>query len=148
MKKICLAFALAASALPSMAATSVGVSIGIDQPGVYGRIDIGRVPALPVLVYAQPVVIVPSPVAQYQSPIYLRVPVAQTRDWRHHCSAYGACNRPVYFVQETWYRDHYARHYVQQPVNHGSRYDDRGHGKGKGKGHDKGRGNGKGHSRN
>ena len=36
---------LAALAIgPAAASTSVGVSIGINQPGVYGRIDIGNVP--------------------------------------------------------------------------------------------------------
>lgn len=41
MKKL-VALALSACALaPAFAQTSVGVSIGINQPGVYGRIDIG-----------------------------------------------------------------------------------------------------------
>ncbi len=129
MKKLSLAVALTATSLCAGAATNVGVSIGIDQPGLYGRVDIGTVRVPPVLVYPQPVVIVPTPVSTYQSPIYLHVPPAQTRDWRRHCSAYGACNRPVYFVQETWYHDHYRAQY--------DRHDQK-HGKGHGKGHDKG----------
>lgn len=107
MKNIWLALSLSALALPGWAATSVGVSIGIDQPGVYGRVDIGRVSAPPVLVYQRPVVIVPTPVSVYQSPIYLHVPPGQAKNWRRHCAYYGACNQPVYFVQENWYRAHY-----------------------------------------
>ncbi len=40
--KIFIAIALAACTLsPAFAQANVGVSIGINQPGVYGRIDIG-----------------------------------------------------------------------------------------------------------
>ena len=132
MKNIWLALSLSALALPSWAATSVGVSIGIDEPGIYGRVDIGRVSAPPVLVYQRPVVIVPTPVSVYQSPIYLHVPPGQAKNWRRHCSYYGACNRPVYFVQENWYRSHYAHDYHR---DHPVRYKQ--HGKGHGKHHDK-----------
>ena len=43
---------LAAAAVPAQA-TDVGVSIGISQPGVYGRIDIGRFPQPAVVVTQQ-----------------------------------------------------------------------------------------------
>jgi len=144
MKKLCLALTLGTASLCATAATNVGVSIGIDQPGFYGRVDIGAVRVAPVLVYPQPVVIVQSPVSQVQTPIYLHVPPAQTRDWRRHCSAYGACNRPVYFVQENWYRDHYRVQHVNHEYGHG-----KGNGKGNGKGHGKGngKGNGKGYGK-
>jgi hypothetical protein len=132
MKNLCLAFALSAASLCTTAATSVGVSIGIDQPGLYGRVDIGTVRVPPVLVYTQPVVIVPTPVSQVQTPIYLHVPPGQARDWRRHCAAYGACNRPVYFVQEGWYHDHYRT--GDEKYKHGK---GQGNAKGKGKGHDK-----------
>ena len=80
MKKI-LAITLAACVLaPALAQTSVGVSIGINQPGVYGRIDIGNFPQ-PRIIYPQPVIIAPGPVAVYQ--------------------------QPVYFVQEEWVRERY-----------------------------------------
>ena len=39
------------------AAGDIGVSIGVSQPGFYGRIDIGGVSAPPVLIYPQPVLI-------------------------------------------------------------------------------------------
>jgi hypothetical protein len=53
------------------------------------------------------------------------VPPGHAKHWHKHCGYYGACARPVYFVQEGWYQQHYA-------VRH-----DHGHGKGKGKGRDK-----------
>jgi len=45
MKRICLSLALAAMAVPSFA-TDVGVSVSVNQPGLYGRIDIGAVPVM------------------------------------------------------------------------------------------------------
>jgi hypothetical protein len=110
-------------------ATDVGVSIGFSQPGVYGRVDIGRYPQ-PVLIAPRPVII-GRPV--YAEPMYLWVPAEHRRDWRHHCYHYGACGAPVYFVQDNWYRekvivrDH--PHHDHHP-GHG-----RGHGHGHGHGH-------------
>lgn len=88
------------------AQTSVGVSVEVRQPGVYGRIDIGNFPPPPV-VYAQPVVIVPTPVAVYQRPVYLYVPPGHQKNWSKHCARYAACGQPVYFVQESWVSDRY-----------------------------------------
>lgn len=125
MKKtltLCAAL-LAAAAVPA-AETQVGVSIGITQPGVYGRIDIGNFPQPPRLVVAQPVIIAPAPVRQ--EPLYLYVPPGHQKNWRKHCARYDACGRPVYFVREDWVRERYEEH-------HG--HDDHGKGKGKGKGH-------------
>lgn len=42
-------------------ATDVGVSVQISQPGVYGRVDIGRFPQ-PAVVVPQPVIVQPPPV--------------------------------------------------------------------------------------
>ena len=116
MKKIHLAVAafVAAAAGAAQAQVSVGVGLNINVPGVYGRVDIGAPgPAFvpPPVVYAEPVVIAPSPVAVRQAPIYLYVPDAYQRDWRHHCAAYGACGQPVYFVREQWVHDRYIQHY-------------------------------------
>lgn len=131
MKKLAV-FVLGACALASaMAQTSVGVSIGINQPGVYGRIDIGNFPQ-PRLVYPQPVIIAPAPVAVYQQPIYLYVPPGHQKNWAKHCARYNACGQPVYFVQEDWVRERYEEH-------RGHDDDDDDHGKhGRGKGHGKG----------
>lgn len=105
------------------AATDVGVSVQISQPGVYGRIDLGRFPQ-PQVIVAQPV-IVEQPrviVAQPVQPVYLYVPKPHRKNWRRHCRDYGACGVPVVFVRHDWYQGHvmpYADHH---------------HGKGKGRG--------------
>lgn len=111
-----LAFSLAPAA--QAADVDIGVSIGISQPGVYGRIDIGRYPP-PVLVQRSPVVIVQRP--HRVEPVYLWVPPGHQKNWRKHCHRYQACGAPVYFVQDRWYQEHVHR----------------GH---PGKGHDRGRG--------
>ena len=126
MNKNLIALALAACAVaPTLAQTNVGVSIGINQPGVYGRIDIGNYPQ-PRIVYPQPVVIVQSPVAVHQQPIYLYVPPGHQKNWAKHCGRYNACGQPVYFVQEDWVRERYEERHDRGNQGHG-----RGHGKGK-----------------
>ena len=90
---------LLASTAPARAA-DVGVSIGISQPGVYGRIDIGRFPQ-PQVIVQQPVVIY-RPYPQVVEPVYLWVPPGHQKNWRRHCGRYNACGVPVYFVQERW----------------------------------------------
>lgn len=105
MKKLLVA-ALASTAIgTAMAQPSVSLSIGINQPGVYGQINIGT-PPTPALVAPQPVVIAPGPTAL--PPAYLYVPVAEQHDWRRYCGKYNACGRPVYFVREDWVRQRYA----------------------------------------
>jgi hypothetical protein len=106
MKRIASLVIAVAAATPVYATTNVGVSVGINQPGVYGRIEIGNLPP-PVVVYPQPVVIAPTPVAVYQRPIYLYVPPGHQKNWARHCGRYGACGQPVYFVQERWVREHH-----------------------------------------
>jgi hypothetical protein len=118
------ALVLAAAALsPALAQTSVGVSIGINQPGVYGQINFGNLPPPPVI-YAQPIIYAPPRVAVVQQPVYLYVPPGHQKNWGKHCGAYNACGRPVYFVQESWIQE---------------RYESEGkHGQGKGNGKNKG----------
>lgn len=126
MNKNLVALALAACAVaPTLAQTNVGVSIGINQPGVYGRIDIGNFPQ-PRIVYPQPVVIVQSPVAVHQQPIYLYVPPGHQKNWGKHCGRYNACGQPVYFVQEDWVRERYEERHDRGNQGRG-----KGHGKGK-----------------
>ncbi len=137
-----LTLALAATAvLPVHAATSVGISIGINAPGQYGRIDINNYPQ-PVLVSQQPFIYAPSQVAVYQRPIYLYVPQVQQASWGRYCGRYSACGQPVYFVQESWVRDEYRREHDNRNgrkefKNKDRRDNDRGNGKGKGKGRGK-----------
>ena len=93
-------------ALPVQAA-DVGVSVHISQPGVYGRVDIGRFPQ-PQLVMQQPVVVI-RPVVVVEAPpqpVYMWVPPGHRKNWRQYCGRYNACGVPVYFVQERWYDDH------------------------------------------
>lgn len=124
MKKI-LAIAIALGALaPAFAQTSVGVSIGINQPGVYGRIDIGNFPQ-PQVIYAQPVIIQRPVQYVQQQPVYLYVPPGHQKNWKKHCGRYNACGQPVYFVKEEWVRERYEENH------HGDK--DRGHGNGHGK---------------
>jgi hypothetical protein len=109
MKRL-LALALATAALaPALAQTSVGVSIGINQPGVYGQINIGNFPQ-PRLINAQPILIAPPVRHAQQEPMYLYVPPGHQKDWRRQCHRYTACGRPVYFVQEDWVRERYDEH--------------------------------------
>lgn len=130
MKSVCIAIALLSLGASSFA-TDVGVSVQVNQPGLYGRIDIGQVPAAPpVVVYPQPVVIAPTPVAVQQQPIYLHVPPGHAKNWAKHCGKYNACGQPVYFVQEQWYQQQYV------PAQRYRGDDDRKHGhEGKGHGH-------------
>ena len=100
--------AAAAAAAPAHAVTNIGVSIGINAPGQYGRIDIDNYPQ-PRLVAPQPNVYTASPVAVHHRPIYLYVPQQHQANWGRYCSGYRACGQPVYFVQETWVRDEYLR---------------------------------------
>jgi hypothetical protein len=111
------------------AQTSVGVSIGINQPGVYGRINIGNYPQ-PVLVTPQPVIIVQQPVAVVRQPIYLYVPPGHQKHWGKHCYRYNACGQPVYFVQEQWVRERYRQEHPRWDDKHHDH-----HGKKKHKGH-------------
>ena len=102
--QILLAAALTAAGTATAHAADVGVSLQISQPGVYGRIDLGRYPQ-PQVVLQQPVII-GRPVVAAPEPVYLWVPPGHRRDWRHHCAEYRACGLPVYFVQDRWYAEH------------------------------------------
>ena len=127
MKNLAVALALAATFSPALATTSVGVSIGINQPGIYGVVNFGNLPP-PLVVYPQPVIYAPPRVHVVQQPVYLYVPPGHQKNWGKHCGRYNACGQPVYFVQETWVRERYERE-----GNHGN-----GNGNGKSKGKDKG----------
>ena len=134
------AVAWGAVAMAPALATDVGVSVSISQPGVYGRVDIGRFPQ-PQVVVAQPVIIVrPVQVVQQPQPVYMWVPPGHRKNWRKHCGRYNACGVPVYFVQDGWYgqnvRPHEHEHDRDRDRDR-DRRDDDDRGKGKGKGHGK-----------
>jgi hypothetical protein len=128
--------ALAAS--PPTRAADVGVSIQISEPGVYGRIDIGRFPQ-PQVVVRQPVVIHRPVAVQAPQPVYLWVPPGHRKNWRQHCGRYQACGVPVYFVRDDWYGKNVRAHDRRNDDRRGrddgprGRGDERGQGKGHGK---------------
>lgn len=132
--------------LPAHAVTNIGVSIGINSPGQYGRIDIDNYPQ-PRLSMPQAIIYAPSPVAIYQRPIYLYVPQAHQANWGRYCGGYRACGQPVYFVQETWVREEYRREHDKRDKRddrddrkaskRGDRQDYDKHDKGRGRGHGK-----------
>jgi hypothetical protein len=157
MKTAILAASLLALSCSAMA-TNVGVSVTVGQPGFYGRLDLGDFGPPPVL-YRQPI-IAQRPVHYAPvEPIYLRVPPGHARHWAKHCRAYGACGRPVLFVQDSWYVNEYAPRYRERhgpgprweergpgPGPGHARFDDRrdDHGRGHDRDHDRGPGNGHG----
>lgn len=151
MKRIA-ALGVIALMVGSVQAADVGVSVSISQPGVYGRIDIGRFPQ-PVLVAQQPIVVMRAPTVVVQpEPVYLWVPPGHRKHWRRYCGQYGACGAPVYFVQDGWYRQNVmapARYDGNRGHDRGGEWQgERGHEGGKGRGHDGGdreRGQGRGH---
>ena len=134
MKTILLAVGLTVAA--SGFAADVGVSINISQPGVYGRVDIGRFPQ-PQVVVAQPIFVDrPTIVVQRPEPVYLWVPPGHRKNWKKHCRDYGACGVPVYFVRDDWYDSNVRRADFRDDRrdNYGDdQYDDLGRGKEKGK---------------
>lgn len=135
MKQLAVLALIVAAAAPALAQTSVGVSVGINQPGVYGRIDIGNYPP-PTVIYPQPVIITPAPIAVHRQPIYLYVPPGHQKNWGKFCGRYNACNQPVYFVQERWVRDRWEHEHERHDHDHDQRGQGHGnHGKGKGHGH-------------
>ncbi|HQW19408.1 MAG TPA: hypothetical protein PLI90_01910 [Rhodocyclaceae bacterium] len=135
MKRILLVAAMAAFSSATYA-TDVGVSISVNQPGLYGRVDIGDF-SPPQVIYTKPMQIRPTPVDMAPVPLYLHVPPGHARHWRKYCRKYNACGQPVYFVQERWYNNVY----VPRHAEHRNSPDER---RG-GWDHDKGRGHGKDH---
>jgi hypothetical protein len=121
MKKLIAAFALASAAVAGPALADVGVSIRIGEPGFYGQLDIGGYQ--PRVVYSRPVIIERR--ARIAAPIYVRVPPGQQRNWKRYCDVYRACDRPVYFVRDDWYRNEYAPRYRRQHEHDHDRWDDR-----------------------
>jgi hypothetical protein len=109
MKRVFALALAAATMLTAVHARDIGVTVEISQPGVFGRIDIGRFPR-PAVIVPQPVIIVEPPVVVQPQPIYMWVPPGHRKNWRKHCRAYNACGVPVYFVRHDWYEKHVRYH--------------------------------------
>ena len=143
--KTILALVLAAGTLGTATAqttVSTSLSIGINQPGVYGRINIGDLPH-PALYHPQPVIVTTQPVVVERRPIYLYVPPAHQQNWRRYCGRYDACGQPVFFVRDEWVRERYEH---EHPGWNNGRH--RGWDKHDGRGgHDNDHGHGNGHDK-
>ena len=106
--KLAAAFSMLAAVSMAQAA-DIGVSIAVSQPGVYGRIDIGRFPQ-PAVVVTRPVIITPPPAIGFPpQPVFMWVPPGHRKKWDRHCARYNACGVPVYFVRDDWYEQN-VRH--------------------------------------
>ena len=124
MKKKILIFAALLASGQCAFAGNVGVSISLNQPGLFGQINIGNVPA-PELIFRTPMLVSPPPYSVgVPAAIYLHVPPGYERHWDRHCHEYHACGRPVYFVQDRWYH----RVYVPARREYEQRERDRRHG--------------------
>ena len=111
MKRLLTAIALAAASITAPAlAAEVGLSITLGEPGFYGQIDVGNY-GRPTVIYSRPITIARSRYGAAGEALYLRVPTAQSRNWKRYCSGYNACSRPVYFVRDDWYNNVYAPRY-------------------------------------
>ncbi|NLZ17605.1 MAG: hypothetical protein GX087_07725 [Desulfobulbaceae bacterium] len=92
------------TALPLQASTSIIV----DEPGFYGRLDLGGYPS-PRLIYPDAIIV--DRVAAPPPPAYLRVPPGHAKKWSKHCHRYNACGQPVFFVDDDWYNNIYVPRY-------------------------------------
>jgi len=117
MKKILLAALMATTTAGAIAQ----ISIPLGQSGYYGRIDLGNLGAPPVI-YQEPMLVERSHNYRPVAPTYLRVPPGHARQWRKHCAAYDACDRPVYFVQDSWYNNTYAPQYRRSHADRDDRH--------------------------
>lgn len=141
MKKLsilALTLACIGAAPAAHAATQIAVSIGINAPGQYGRIDFNNYPQA-VLITQQPVIYLRETVVVQQAPIYLYAPTGHQANWGRYCRRYQACGRPVYFVREDWVRAQYGREREERKRGKGPKPKDRDHrdnGRHGGKDHD------------
>jgi len=114
---------LVLSSLSAQAGTAIiNLSVGGEiSPGVYGQVQFGNAPPPPVF-YPQPMIIVRQPAMMFE-PIYLHVPPGHAKNWKKHCRAYNACNRPVYFVRSAEYEPGYSKRKNKGHRNEGRRND-------------------------
>lgn len=108
MKKLLLAAVLAVTAASGAVAQNIRIPLG--DTGYFGQIDMGNLGRPPVI-YQEPQIVQRVPNYERLEPTYMRVPPGHAKKWSKHCAKYNACNRPVYFVQDSWYNDTYAPRY-------------------------------------
>ncbi|MFZ6657418.1 hypothetical protein [Undibacterium sp. TJN19] len=107
-KKVLFSVTSCAALLISAQSQAQNVSVQFGQPGFYGHVDVGNFPQ-PELVYRQPRIV--QRVDVVQPPLYLVVPAGHRNRWDKNCYRYDACNRQVYFVQESWYNNRVVPRY-------------------------------------
>jgi hypothetical protein len=115
MKRFLITVLLAAATIGFNTEVFAEVSIGIGQPGFYGRLDTGGYPQ-PQVIYRKPKII--RYISNNQPPVYMRVPRGHAKNWRKHCSQYNACDQRVLFVQDNWYSREYVPRYQKQHNDH------------------------------
>ena len=124
---------LGVCAIPAMAQN---ISLSINQPGIYGRVNIGEPVPQRAWVNPRPIVIEQPRVVYERQPIYLYVPPAHSGNWGRYCGNYNACAQPVIFVHDDWVRDSgNQRRYGNYRDR--DRHDDRGYNNGRGRGRDR-----------
>jgi len=136
-----LAFCTLALATSLSQADDLGISVVLEgeiQPGVYGRVELGK-DSHPDLVYREPRLIhVDERYSSYR-PVYLHVPPGHAKHWDKHCHKYNACYRKVYFVRSVEYDEGHNHQHKHEQHQHKQRPSQNGKGNGKGNG-DKGKG--------
>ena len=55
-----------------------------------------------------------APLAGFEAPVLFHVRPGEEARWAARCKAYNACDLPVLFVTEAWYRDKYLPHVSAQ----------------------------------
>lgn len=88
----------------------------------FGRVDVGNAPRPEVInpraVKGQHVHgmsrVAATPLGTWEAPVYFHVRPGEEHRWAAHCRAYAACDTPVIFVTEAWYRDVYLPHISAQ----------------------------------
>lgn len=121
MKKF---IALAALALASLGASAQSITIGVDQPGMFGSITIHD--DEDVRVYNSNPVAVHSTRSRL-APLYIRAPREHRLNWATYCVHYNACYREVYFVSDTWYDQNRGHDYWERRGRHFDGHRDRHH---------------------
>jgi hypothetical protein len=135
ISKLQIAVGVAAlSALAAQSAAAQNISLSINQPGVYGRVDIGEPVPQRAWVNQRPIIIAPPQVVYERQPIYLYVPPQHSNNWGRYCGRYNACAQPVVFVQDSWVRDRHAQYRGERGERE---HDRRDFGHSRGRGHDR-----------
>jgi hypothetical protein len=119
-----LALVLSANAwLCTAGAVEVGVSVEMSQPGVYGRVDIGRFPRA-VLLPPPQVVVVQRPRPVVYEDVYVWAPPGRQRRWHRHEKRYDDdCAERERFVHQASYRSATRRGDFEPWRYDGRRYD-------------------------